>query len=102
MDPELRATFAETSLLIRDELGEVAHIRLQASTVRVLSRTARSRRLLCRGSESSVNLHPPRLQSVERLDPSSMMGDLEKICLIVDLEGFHIAARKGKPKSFVV
>ena len=31
-----------------------------------------------------------------------MMGDVAKNCLIMDLEGFHIAARKGKPKSFVV
>ena len=31
-----------------------------------------------------------------------MMGDVKKICLIVDLEGFHIAARKSKLYSVVV
>ena len=30
------------------------------------------------------------------------MSEIEKICLIVDLEGFQLAARKGKPKEFVV
>ena len=30
-----------------------------------------------------------------------MMKELENICLIIDLEGFPLAARKGKPKEFV-
>ena len=31
-----------------------------------------------------------------------MMTDLNAICMIVDLEGFQLSARQGRPKTFVV
>ena len=30
------------------------------------------------------------------------MTDLTTVCMIVDLEGFHLSARQGRPKEFVV